>query len=230
MKTNFFKVSTVLTVTILFLTILIGNAFGFGLKNLTGGKKKEKVNVDALVDKQSNLCKRLSTALIDITSAQEHFALALNDKRTAEACKLRGKSLAEGNLTNPDTINKHIAATKETAEKQKELLKNADKWDAAKKRELQKGLVPYATGTVHSVLLGKEFADHLNSTKDAIKQAGMTGALSVKKKLGVTLSVGPNVPRLGGELLTTSNTVIQVAKKAKLNTSDAVEKLGELDS
>ena len=161
MKTKLFKVSSALTLAILFLmSIVIGNAFGFGLKNLTGGKEEGKVSVDTLVDKQSNLCKRLSTALKNITSAQEHFARALGNKEQAEACKQRGKSLADGNLTDSDTINKLIAASEKTNELQKEQFKKAEKLDATKKRELQKGLVPYATGTVHSVLLGKEFTDH----------------------------------------------------------------------
>ncbi len=72
-----FKVSTVLTVTILFMAIVIGNAFGFGLKSLTGGKKKSAISVDDLVDKQANLCKRLYAALDDVTKAQMHFANAL---------------------------------------------------------------------------------------------------------------------------------------------------------
>jgi hypothetical protein len=121
-----------------------------------------------------------------------------------------------------------VGATTNTAETQDELLKNAKKMDAAKKAELQKGLKPYATGTVHSVMLGKEFANHLASSKDAVQQAGISGALSVKKKLGVTLSVAPNVPKLGNNLLTTAKTAIKIAKKENLKVTDTEDMIGDL--
>jgi hypothetical protein len=230
MKTKLFKVSSVLAIAILFfMTIVIGNAFGFGLKSLTGDKKKETVSIDSLVDKQANLVKRLYAAMKDINQAQYHFAQALGDKETADVCMQRGKTLTEGNVMDADSINQHMSATAATAELQNEQFTKASKLDAAKKRELQKGLLPYATGTAHSVLLGKEFANHLVSTKDAIQQAGITGALSVKKKLGITLSVAPNVPKLGSNLFTTANTAIKTAKNANLKIAGAQDALKDID-
>ena len=231
MNAKLFKVSSALTIAILFLmTIVIGNAFGFGLKSLTGGgKKKESVSVDSLVDNQANLVKRLYVAMKSINDAQYHFALALGDKETADVCKRRGKALGEGNVMDGDSINEHMSATANTAELQNEQFSKAAKFDAAKKQELQRGLLPYATGTAHSVLLGKEFVEHLASTKDAVKQAGISGAFSVKKKLGVTLSVAPNVPKLGSNLVTTANTAIKTAKNADLKVDGAVEALDDID-
>jgi hypothetical protein len=229
MRTKLLKVSATLTIAMLFLTtIVIGNAFGFGLKSLTGGKKNESLSVDSLVDKQANLVKRLYVALGDINLAQQHFAKALGNKEMLEAAQQLAKSIAEGNVQNSDAITEIASGTANLAEDQKLLFSKANEYDAAKKEELQKGLMPYTTGTVHSVLLGKEFMDQLNSTKDAIKQAGITGALSVKKKLAVTLDVAPNIPKLGSSLLTTANTAIKTAKEAKLNTAAAEDALGDL--
>jgi len=68
----------------------------------------------------------------------------------------------------------------------------------------------------------------LKSAKDAIKQAGITGALSVKKKLAVTLDVAPKMPILGKNLLTTANTAIKVAQKANLDVTGANEAIADL--
>lgn len=230
MKTKLFKVSSALTIAILLLTtIVIGNAFGFGLKSLTGGEKKNTISVDSLVDKQTNLVKRLYVALGDINVAQQHFAKALGNKKMLEAAQQLAKSIAEGNVQDSDAIAEIASGTANLAEDQKLLFSKANEYDSAKKKELQKGLMPYTTGTVHSVLLGKEFMDQLNSTKDAIKQSGITGAMSVKKKLAVTIDVAPNIPKLGSSLLSTANTAISVARTEKLDVSDPEKKLANLD-
>jgi len=132
------------------------------------------------------------------------------------------KGNIEGNALN-NTMGETINAAEVIAHK----LEKANQWDESKKKELQKGLVPYATGTAHSVLLGKEFANNLKSAKDAIEQAGITGALSVKKKLDVTLSVAPNLPKLGQNLFTTAHTAIKVAKRENLPTEGAENALGD---
>ena len=41
MKTQFVKVSFLFIVATLLVAMVIGNAFGFGLKSLTGGEKKK---------------------------------------------------------------------------------------------------------------------------------------------------------------------------------------------
>lgn len=228
MKAQLIKISYVFTIAMLFTAIVIGNAAGFGkLKSITGGAKQGKVDVDALVDKQSNLCKRLYAALSQINTAQIHFLRALGNKELIEIAEQNAKSLSDPNVQDKDALIDCIASTNELNKEIEKELKKAKINDETKKRELQEGLLPYAKGTVHSVMLGKEFANHLSSTKDAVKQAGVTGALSVKKKLAVTLSVGPKVPKLGSNLLTTTNTAIKIAKKAKLNTSNAEALIGE---
>jgi hypothetical protein len=221
MNAKSFKVLSVFTLGMLLTGLFFTSAFGFGLKNLTGGDKKGTVSVDALVDTQANLCKRLNAALIDVTTAQRHFFLALDKKKEADRCKALSDNLAKGNFEDTDALAKNIDETENNAVAIKELLENSGKLDADKKRELQKGLVPYAKGTAHSVLLGKEFVAQLDSTKDAVKQAGITGALSVKKKLGTTIKVAPKVPTLGKNLLDTANIALKTAKKAKLKTDVA---------
>jgi hypothetical protein len=227
MKKHFSKISSVLVITTFLIAIFIGNASGFRLKSLTGGEKKGSVSVDTLVENQANLCKRLYAALGEINTAQMHFIKATGNKKLMEDAEENAKRLAEGNVQK-DAITDVVARTNALNKEIEKSLKKAKNFDESKKRELQKGLLPYAKGTAHSVILGKEFADHLSSTKDAIKQAGITGALSVKKKLAVTLSVGPKVPKLGSNLLTTTNTAIKIAKKAKLDVSNAEGALGDL--
>jgi hypothetical protein len=227
MKAQFFKISSVLTVAMILMAIVIGNAFGFGLKSIAGGKQQGKVDVDALVDKQANLCKRLHAALSEINTAQIHFAKALDNKKLKEIAEQNAKSLADPNVQDKDALIDIMARTKAANKEIDKSLKKAKIKDEEKKHELQKGLLPYAKGTAHSVLLGKEFANHLSSTKDAVKQAGVTGALSVKKKLAVTLSVGPKVPPLGSNLLSTTNTAIKIARKANLDVSNAEDALGD---
>jgi hypothetical protein len=226
MKAQFLKISSVFVITTFLMVIFIGNASGFGLKSLTGGENKGSVSIDTLVENEANLCKRLYAALTEINTAQKHFINATGDKKLMEKAEANAKRLAEGNVQK-DAITDVVARTNALNKEIEKSLKKAKNFDESKKRELQKGLVPYAKGTAHSVLLGKEFADQLNSTKDAVKQAGVTGALSLKKKLAVTLSVGPKVPKLGSNLLTTTNTAIKIAKKAKLDVSNAEAAIGD---
>jgi len=98
MKTRIIKVSSVLTIAMFLMAIFIGNAFGFGLKSLTGGKKKETISVDSLVDKQANLVKRLYAALGDINKAQQHFAKAIDDKETMEKLLEIAENIKKGNI------------------------------------------------------------------------------------------------------------------------------------
>ena len=229
MKTKFFKVATVSAVAIFLMAMVIGNASGFGLKDLTGGKKKENVDIDSLVDNQNNLCKRLYTALAEINKAQGHFVNATGKKEAMEKVQQNAKLIEQGNFED----SKAIAEIRENTEAINELL---EKWskkekvlDEAKKKEIEKGLVPYAKGTANTVILGKDFADHLKSTKTAIKQAGLSKAGTIKKKLGVTLSVAPKVPGLGSDLMGTSKTLIGLARKNKLNTKKPEEIIGDID-
>lgn len=230
MKTQFVKVSSLLVVAIFLMTMVIGNAFGFGLKSLTGGEKKKnkKVNIDSLVKNEADLCKRLYAALAEVNEAQISFAKALDNKKEVDLLQNLRKSILKPNLQDSDALINVMSKTSNASEAQKAKLKEIKTLDEAKKRELQKGLLPYASGTAHSVLLGKEFADHLNSSKDAVKEAGITGAMKVKKKLAITLKVGPKVPKLGSNLVSTTNTAIQIAKKADIPVDDAQKAIGDL--
>lgn len=227
MKKQVCKVSSVLVIAGFLTFIMVGSALGFGLKSLAGGEKKDTVSVDSLVGKQADLCKRLNAALGDIMEAQIHFANAVGDKETAERLRKPAEAMKKGNIEGDELIET-MAQTTNVAGLQAEQLEKAKAFDSAKKRELKKGLLPYATGTAHSVLLSKEFADQLQSVKDAIKQAGITGAFSVKKKLALTLDVAPKMPILGSNLLTTANTAIKVAKKANLDVEGANDVIADL--
>lgn len=218
---------SVLTLVVFFSCTLVSNAFGFGLKNLTSGNKEKAIDIDKLVDNQNHLSKKLAVALKQINEAQSHFANALGDKKKAEECMQIAKSLDGGNTA--DELAKIVDKTSKNAEMQKEQLMKTKAFDGEKKRELQAGLVPYAKGTANSVILGKDFADHLKSTTDAVKQAGITDAMSIKKKLGITLAVAPKLPKLSESLVTTANTAMETAKKENLKTSDANDALASLD-
>ena len=65
--------------------------------------------------------------------------------------------------------------------------------------------------------------------KDAVKEAGITGAMTVKKKLAITLRVAPNVPKLGNNLVSTTRTAIEIAKKADIPVEDAEEAIKDLE-
>ena len=134
MRIKFFKVSSVLTIAMFLMVIFMGNAFGFGLKDLTGGKKESKVSVDSLVDNQTDLVKRLYAALIDINKAQQHFAKALDDKKMLETLEKQAQSLADPNVKGPTAINEDISVTANVSIDQELLLKGCDKLDESKKQ------------------------------------------------------------------------------------------------
>lgn len=230
MKKLFLTLPVVLGVAILLVCFSTSTVFSFKLPALGGGEKSDgALSVDSLVERQSGLCQRLHTALLKINEAQTHFALAMNDKETADRCALIRESLEKGNLEDKDSINENVTQTGEIAEHQSKQAEEINNLDEAKKAELQKGLVPYALGTTHTVLLGKDFVGHLSSTTDALKQAGIAGALTVKQKLDVTIAVAPKVPGLGSDLVSATSTIMKLAKRENLDTSGADEALGEID-
>ena len=232
MKKLFLTLPVVLGVAILLVFFSTSTVFSFKLPALGGGEKSDNaLSVDSLVEKQSGLCQRLHTALLEINDAQTHFARAMEDKVTEDRCVLVREMLEKGNLEDKDSINDSVAQTSEIAEHQTKQAEEIQGLDETKKAELQKGLVPYALGTTHTVLLGKDFVGHLSSTKDAVKNAGLAGALTVKKKLDVTIAVAPKVPGLGSDLVTATSTIMKLAKKEKLDTANAEDALGfDLDS
>jgi hypothetical protein len=230
MKTQFVKVSSLLVIAFFLMAMVIGNVYGFGMKSLTGGEKKEKksVSIDSLAKNEADLCKRLYAALAEINEAQICFAKALDNKKEVDLLQNLRKSITNPNVQDSDALIHVMSETLDASEAQNAKLKEIKTFDDAKKRELQRGLVPYASGTANSVLLGKEFAVHLNSSKDAVKEAGITGAMKVKKKLAVTLKVGPKVPKLGSNLVSTTKTAIEIAQKANIPVDGAQKAIGDL--
>ena len=236
MKKPLFMLPFVLVAALLLVCFSTSAVFSFDLKNVLGGGKKEgsagkegAVTIDSLAESQSGLCKRLHTALMEINEAQMHFANAMDDKETADRCALIRESLDKGNLEDKDSIADNVAKTSEIAEHQTKQAQEIQELDEAKKEDLQKGLVPYARGTTHTVLLGKDFINHLTSTKDIVKEAGIAGALAVKQRLDVTIAVAPRIPGLGSDLVSATSTIMELAKRENLDTSGADEALGDMD-
>ena len=234
---NFLRtISFALVAAILLVCFSSSTVFSFDLKNVLGGGQKQgsagkegAISIDSLAESQSGLCKRLHAALVEINTAQTHFANAMGDKEAADRCLLVRESLDKGNLEDKDSIADNVATTREIAERQAKQAEKVQELDEAKKAELQKGLVPYALGTTHTVLLGKDFVNHLGSTKDIVKEAGIAGALTVKKRLDVTIAVAPRIPGLGSDLVNATSTIMDLAKRENLDTSGADEALGEMD-
>jgi len=231
MEKRFDKILPFVLIVSLLVLFNMDSAFGFKFPSIPGvtrSKKNASVSIDSLADNQSRLYKRLYAALIQVNKAQLHFAKVMDDKKAIGKLELVNKLMGEGNVEDKNSIDKVVAITKDVAKAQSKQTKKVSDLDENKKRELQKGLMPYALGTAHTVQLGPEFADHLISTKDAVKGTSVTKILSVKNQLGATLKVAPKVPSLSKSLLSTTHMLIKVAKKEKLNTSNAEKALGDL--
>ena len=202
-------------------------AQGLGsLKSLAGGGGGS-VDINALADNQSALAKRLNAALIEIAGAQINFAKALGNKEQADQLQLVVKSLGQGNTTE-DTLCSCIASTESIGKEQAKKLGEIKQFDANQKQEIQNGLVPYSKGTAHTVLLGKEFAEHLKSTQGAMSKASVANLAEIKSKMGLTFSVAPKMPGLGTTHVETASTLIKMAKSNKLNTTEAEKTIGSL--
>jgi hypothetical protein len=200
-----------------------GYSFAQGLpslKSLAGGGSGEPADINALADKQSALGKRLNAALTEIAGAQTHFAKALGNKEQADELQAVVDALAKGN-TNDETLIKTSTQLETVSKEQRKRLNAINQLDANQKQEIQAGLVPYSKGTAHTVLLGKEFGEHLKAAQGAISKASVVNAAQIKDKLGLTLSLAPKLPGLGTTHAETATALIKMAKSNNLNTQEA---------
>jgi hypothetical protein len=203
----------------------VSYAQGLGaLSSIAGGGSAD---VSSLADKQSALIKRLQSALAETLGAQAYFEKALGNKEKADQLQEVANALLKGN-TDDDTINKGVALSTEADKEIASKLAAMKDLNAGQKQEIQNGLVPYARGTAQTVLIGKDFAEHLKNTQAAVAKASVANMAQIKSKLGTTLSVAPKIPDLGTSHVNTASTLVKIAKSNKLKTDEAEKLLGSL--
>ena len=228
MHKSYLKQMLLLGLVVMFSLGFEAKAFAFGLGSLTSSGGGDKgVNISALADKESALKTRYTSALNEIATAQMFFAKALGNKEEADSLKIMIDSLSQGN-TSDDTICKIAAQSKNISSEQAEKMKGLNKLSADQKENIVSGLLPYAKGTADTAILGKEYADHLKSTSDALKKASPTDAIQIKNKMGLTLSLAPQLPEIGKTHISTASTLVQFAKENKLDTKGAEKALENL--
>jgi hypothetical protein len=210
-------------------TTEISLAQGFGVLNSLKGKGgSETVDINSLEEKQSELSNRLQAALTEITGAQLHFANALGDKEQSDQLRATIDSLSKGS-TNVETLSDTVIVSGNIGKKQGELFSKMSNLNDQQKKEIQKGLIPYSKGTAHTILLGKEFGEHLKATQGALSKGSVANIAQIKNKLGLTLSLAPKMPGLGSTHVETATTLIKMAKSNKLKTDEADKALAKLE-
>jgi hypothetical protein len=212
---------------ILLWTVFASASYAQGLGALSSIAGGGSADVSALADKQSALMKRLQSALVETMGAQVCFEKALGNKEAADKLQEGINALSKGN-TDDETISKCVAISSDADKEIGKQLATLKELNAGQKQEIQNGLVPYAKGTAQTVLVGKDFAEHLKSSQAAVSKASVANIAQVKSKLGTTLVVAPKIPDLGTSHINTATTLVKVAKSNKLKTDEAEKLLGSL--
>jgi hypothetical protein len=212
---------------ILLWTVFASASYAQGLGALSSIAGGGSADVSALADKQSALMKRLQSALAETLGAQVCFQKALGNKESADKLQEAANALSKGN-TDDETISRCVAVSSEADKEIANKMAAMKELDAGQKQEVQKGLVPYARGTAQTVLIGKDFAEHLKATQAAVAKASVANLAQIKSKLGTTLAVAPKMPELGTSHVNTASTLVKMAKSNKLKTDEAEKLLGSL--
>ena len=211
---------------VLILLFTSTSVFSFGVPKIGGGDKKPAVSLeDALVAQNDLVGAYVAGNKYDLeTKAILADALGLKDE--AAELKMASESINEGNskdisATQAKTKNAQKAIEAKMGES-KELSTDAKKKVGESLASLTKSVISYKKAAELST-------GALDSAKSVVKNASMTDALSIKKKLGSVLKIAPKVP---GDLISIASTAtkyMSFAKSAGVKPpSDLTSALGDL--
>lgn len=205
----------------------VGAAKAFTIPGVGGGDKSGQAGAgvtDALLKKQDKLQKDTFGVMKLLVSSQIDLAVAINAKEKIKELKAIEKSLKSGNVTE-DHVEKITTVSKDMNDivnKQKE---EQVKLDKKRSEAFTKACVKYAgacaaTGVVSAVAVkvGEE-------ALQAVKSAGIAGALTAKKQLDFTLNVASELPGLVKQVVITGNSFVAYGRANGLNMDAAAKKL-----
>ena len=210
----------------------IGTANAFGLPGLGGGDKKASggaVSEETLLKNQEKLQKDTFSIMKLLVSSEIDLAAALQAKEKIQELKDIEKSLKSGNVTQ-EHIEKVSAVSKAMNEIVVQKQKEQVKLDKKRGQALAKASLKYAGAvgatagvSAAAVKLGKDAGE-------AVKAAGITGAMSAKKKFGFVLTVTSELPDLVKQIVTTGNSFVDYAKFNGLKVDEAEKKIAKAAS
>jgi hypothetical protein len=189
------------------------NVSAFGLKDVVGGGKGGGVDVDNLMNDQSELLKQVSAALLNLATSQALMAEALGLKEQAAIAAQNADALESGDLTGKDDMEKQINSSQEVSNAIHEKLNESEGLSAEGKATFAKSLPPYGLGSVGVVTTSKkaiEQAKGVSSTKD----------LTILSKLGPLLSYSKKAPGLIQSFTASTGSIIKFSKANGIDTTD----------
>lgn len=211
---------------VLILLFTSTTVFSFGIPKMGGGDKKPAVSLeDALVSQKDLVAAYVAGNKYDLeTKAILADALGLKDE--AATLKTASESINEGNA-------KDISATQaktENAQKAIEAKMDASKeLSADAKKKVGKSLLSLTKSVVSYKKAAELSTGALDSAKSVVKNASMTDALSIKKKLSNVLKIAPKVPGDLSSIASTATKYMSFAKSAGVKPpSDLEGALGSL--
>jgi hypothetical protein len=202
-------------------------SMAFGIPSIPGisgsASSGASLDVDSLTKQQADLLVTVSASLRNLSNAQVAMANALDLKDAAAIAQSNGDSLASGDLTGKDQMEKvvesSVSVDKEIADK----IAQGGALSSDSKAIFAKSLVPYGLGSVGMVAAAKKAANAGQSLMHTMDP-------TVLFKLGSLLYVAKEAPTLISSFSGDTGHIISFANAQGIDTSQlktAAAKLGD---
>ena len=221
------KTLKIAVLTISMATLSVG-VQAFGLKDISSNKSSsESVDTGDLVERQSGIVENLVAGLKEYTGGQAQVAHALGLKEEAEKLESEQDALASGNVKDESSISKTMKVSSSAQEAIDKKMAESGALSSEAKQEFAKALPLYAKGTANTYKMLPEVQSWAGSAGSAIKNSGLMGASTLKKKLATGLFVASELPDYLGTAKNSYGSLIAFAKKNEIDTSQAEDLLGD---
>lgn len=208
----------------LFIVVLLVSqmAFAFGVPKMPGSSDAEsKSSSGANVDQmQANLIISYQNALVLEMEAKSLFFEAVGNKEQAAIHSKQGEALKSDGLKSTDDLKKAIQQSEGSSALANAELEKSSEFSEESKKIFAKGLAKYAGSLIITKDLLPQLKDFGSAASTEIKSAGMTGAASVKDRLGVGMYMASKLPNHYKSTLTTAKKMSEFGKKIGIVSSN----------
>jgi hypothetical protein len=210
------KIRAISTIAVLLSAVYVAPAMAFGLPSIPGvggsATAGSSVNVDALMQQQTDLLVTVTTSLRNLSAAQVMMAKALKLDSAAAAAQSTADSLATGNLAGKDDMQKALESTVDVQKKIEEAIARGDALSSDGKAIFTKSLVPYGVGSAGMVASARKAADAGQSLTHTMDP-------TVLLKLGSLIYVAKEAPTLISTFGGATKDIISYAGPQGIDTS-----------
>jgi hypothetical protein len=215
-------------IVLCYLMLFSGSVLSFGLPEIPkipGAGSNTTSSAPSALDSQEAIVKDFKIAMKLMMESNIHIRAALGGKDSAKLDEIRAK-LASGDCDN-NCIKEAVKVSADASKLNAKLMENVEELNEDSKKTLTKAYGPLALGTLSLTKLMPKIKDWSKGAKQEIKDAGVMGAVKLKKKLDTGLFILKTTPSLIKEWGTASTSLVSFGKKIGLSKADIKKAQGE---